>query len=147
MILLRAREAASLVLNLQHTQEERRCSNRHSYPSATYQNNTDKVPPPASLLPEEAVLHLPDFLYELLPLAFPREELPVLEVVKHHHHQTHLVIRLEKEHSVELESIDQTHFKSQLYTCPETEITAELGLDREREKFCFNNQPHQSIYG
>lgn len=77
-------------------------------------------PPSLSLLPEEAVLHLPDFLYELLPLVFPREELPVLEVVEHHHHQTHLVIRLEEERSVELESIEQTHFKSQLYTCPET---------------------------
>ena len=46
--------------------------------------------------PEEADLHISDFLYELLvSLVFPWEELPVLEVIEHDGDEAHLIIWLE----------------------------------------------------
>ena len=105
LILLRASDAASLVLNL--------CV--HTTPCLTFcltsfyffvfflflflflSVSSSSVLPfrPFGHLPVEAVLHVQDFLYKLLPPMFPWEELPVLEVIKHDGHQAHLLVGLQ----------------------------------------------------
>lgn len=57
--------------------------------------------------PEEVVLHMSNFLYDLVHLAFPREELPVLEVIEHDGNKAHLFVWLEcksKRHHVSFKS-------------------------------------------
>lgn len=47
-------------------------------------------------LPEEVLLHISNFLYDLLlPLVFPWEELSLLEVIQHDSNKAHLMIWLE----------------------------------------------------
>ncbi len=110
LILQRAREAASLVLNLRttHTKERRGVflyliciSSSICTPFYNYALSVGSffffVLIIFLSLPEEVVLHISNFLYDLLlPLAFPWEELSVLEVVEHDSNKAHLIIGLER---------------------------------------------------
>lgn len=107
LILQRAREAASLVLNLRLTNTRDRdflyflLSHWISFNNSTPSLRSFFccfLPVIFLSLPEQDVVHISNCLYDLfLTLAFPWEELSVLEVIEHDSNKAHLIICLEHE--------------------------------------------------
>lgn len=91
LILQRAREAASLVLHLRTQHAKENVYFRTLFPQLIQQAVFFFFP-----APDEEVLHISHFMYELLiALELPYVELPVLEVIKHDCKQAHPFIWLE----------------------------------------------------
>lgn len=110
LILQRAREAASLVLYLRRTHTKEflfLLSSIFSIYIPFYKSTGTSSSFFVFFLflfvifhssPEEVVLHISNFLYNLIhALSFPWEELSVLEVIEHDGNEAHLIIRLKHE--------------------------------------------------